>query len=66
MYRVSLLLAPVIPAINDNEIEAILEAAAEAGATQARYIFLRLPHELTELFDEWPTRPFSGSALTMS
>lgn len=50
---VSLLLAPIIPAINDSEIESILEAAAAAGASQARYIFLRLPHELTALFDEW-------------
>ncbi|MEL7185076.1 MAG: PA0069 family radical SAM protein [Pseudomonadota bacterium] len=50
---VSLLLAPIIPAINDAEIESILEAAADAGAYQARYIFLRLPHELKELFDEW-------------
>ena len=50
---VSLLLAPVIPAINDSEIEAILEAAADAGAVNARYIFLRLPHELVELFTEW-------------
>lgn len=50
---VSLLLAPVIPAINDAEIESILAAAADAGAQQARYIFLRLPHELTELFSEW-------------
>ena len=50
---VSLLLAPVIPAINDNEIEAILEAASDAGAGKARYIFLRLPHELDGLFTEW-------------
>ena len=49
----SALIAPVIPAINDNEIEAILEAVANAGADQARYIFLRLPHELVEIFSEW-------------
>lgn len=49
----SALLAPVIPAINDDEIEAILEAVANAGADQARYIFLRLPHELDEIFTEW-------------
>ncbi len=49
----SVLLAPVIPAINDDEIERILAAAAEAGADQARYIFLRLPHELKALFREW-------------
>ncbi len=49
----SVLLAPVIPAINDTEIEAILAAAAEAGADQARYIFLRLPHELVDIFSDW-------------
>ncbi len=50
---VSVLVAPIIPAINDDEIEAILDAAAGAGITQARYIFLRLPHELKSLYDEW-------------
>jgi DNA repair photolyase len=49
----SALLAPIIPAINDNEIESILEAVATAGANQARYIFLRLPHELLDIFSEW-------------
>ncbi|MDJ0710004.1 MAG: PA0069 family radical SAM protein [Woeseiaceae bacterium] len=49
----SCLVAPVIPAINDSEIETILTAAAEAGADQARYIFLRLPHELVDIFSEW-------------
>jgi len=50
---VSVLYAPVIPAINDDEIERVLEAASRAGATQAAYIFLRLPHEVKELFVEW-------------
>jgi DNA repair photolyase len=49
----SALLAPIIPSINDNEIESILEAVATAGANQARYIFLRLPHELLDIFSEW-------------
>jgi len=49
----SALLAPIIPAINDNEIESILEAVAAAGANQARYILLRLPHELLDIFSEW-------------
>ena len=49
----SVLMAPVIPAINDNEIERVIEAAAGAGATQAAYIFLRLPHEVKSLFVEW-------------
>jgi DNA repair photolyase len=50
---VSALIAPVIPAINDNEIESILAAVADAGARQAHYIFLRLPHELVEIFSAW-------------
>lgn len=50
---VSVLVAPLIPAINDNEIEAIVEASANAGAKQAHYIFLRLPHEVRDLFVEW-------------
>jgi len=50
---VSALMAPIIPAINDGEIENILEAVAAAGASQASYIFLRLPHEVKSLFVEW-------------
>ncbi|MDX1500065.1 MAG: PA0069 family radical SAM protein [Woeseiaceae bacterium] len=49
----SVLLAPVIPAINDGEIESVLDAAAAAGAGQASYILLRLPHEVKDLFAEW-------------
>lgn len=49
----SVLVAPIIPAINDHEIEEILQSAASAGARQARYIFLRLPHELKTLFADW-------------
>jgi DNA repair photolyase len=45
--------APVIPAINDHEIEAILERAAEAGAQTASWIPLRLPHEVAPLFQDW-------------
>ncbi len=50
---VSVLVAPVIPALNDHEIEAILERVAAAGAQQAHYIFLRLPLEVRDLFVEW-------------
>ena len=50
---VSVMAAPMIPFLNDAELESILEAAAEAGATGATYIFLRLPLELKELFSEW-------------
>ena len=49
----SVLLAPVIPAINDCEIEHILEQAALAGASRAAFILLRLPHEVREIFSDW-------------
>jgi len=47
--------APMIPALNDSELERILEAAAEAGATAASYVLLRLPLEIKDLFSEWLT-----------
>jgi DNA repair photolyase len=47
------LVAPVIPALNDHELEAILEAAAAAGAPWAGYVLLRLPYEIKDLFREW-------------
>ena len=50
---VGVLVAPVIPAITDHEMEAILAAATEAGATTAGYVLLRLPYELKDLFREW-------------
>jgi DNA repair photolyase len=50
---VGVMIAPVIPMINDHEIEAILEAAREAGAQSAGYVLLRLPHELKEIWREW-------------
>ncbi len=49
----AVLAAPMIPALNDCELEAILAAAAGAGARAAGYILLRLPHELKDLFAEW-------------
>ena len=45
--------APVIPALNETELEAIFEAAAGAGAIEAAYILLRLPLEVKDLFEEW-------------
>jgi len=50
---VSLLMAPIIPAVNDTEIESVLDRAADAGAMHAAWIFLRLPHELKQIFVEW-------------
>src|SRR6202167_141832 len=49
----STLVAPVIPAINDAELERILEAVAEAGVRNAGYVLLRLPLEVRDLFREW-------------
>ncbi|MBU6372320.1 MAG: PA0069 family radical SAM protein [Alphaproteobacteria bacterium] len=45
--------APLIPALNDHEIDALLEAAAAAGAVSAGYVALRLPLEIAQLFQEW-------------
>jgi DNA repair photolyase len=45
--------APIIPAINDHEIEAILKAASNAGAITATYIPVRLPYEVAPLFRDW-------------
>jgi DNA repair photolyase len=50
---VGVLLAPVIPAITDHEMEDMLAAAKEAGAGRAGYVLLRLPHEVKILFREW-------------
>ena len=45
--------APIIPAVNDSEIEAILSAARTAGASEAGYVMLRLPHEVKDVFRDW-------------
>lgn len=50
---VSLLMAPIIPVINDMEIESVIERAAECGVDHAAWILLRLPHELLEIFTAW-------------
>jgi DNA repair photolyase len=47
------MVAPVIPALNDHELETILEAAAGTGARWAGYVLLRLPYEIKDLFREW-------------
>jgi DNA repair photolyase len=49
----SVMVAPVIPALNDSEIERILEAAQVAGVKEAGYVLLRLPLEVRDLFREW-------------
>ncbi|MGE4062950.1 MAG: radical SAM protein, partial [Rhodospirillaceae bacterium] len=45
--------APAIPGLNDHEMEGVLEAARDAGATSAGYVMLRLPLEVKDLFQEW-------------
>ena len=50
---VSVLAAPMIPGLNDHEMEDILAAAKDAGAESAGYVLLRLPLEIKDLFQEW-------------
>lgn len=49
----SVSVSPVIPALNEEEIDSIVKAAAEAGARRAHALLIRLPHELAQLFPEW-------------
>jgi DNA repair photolyase len=50
---VSVLLAPIIPSINDHEIEKIIAAVKQAGAASINYLVLRLPHEVKDVFQDW-------------
>jgi DNA repair photolyase len=50
---VGVLVAPVIPAITDHQLESIVKTVAEAGALSAGYVLLRLPREVEGLFKEW-------------
>ncbi len=54
--------APIIPSINDDEIEKILTRAHAAGAREAGYVLLRLPLELRDLFTEWLVANFPDRA----
>ncbi len=58
----SVMFAPVIPALNDDEMESVLEAAAERGAKSAGYVLLRLPLEIKDLFREWLEANVPGRA----
>ncbi len=55
---VAVMVAPIIPALNDHEIERILESAHAAGAREASYVLLRLPFEVSPLFREWLLRHY--------
>lgn len=59
---VGVLAAPMIPGVNDAELEKILEASAKAGASCASAILLRLPHELGTLFEDWLHRTMPDRA----
>jgi len=59
---VTVMTAPILPAINDRELPALLEAAAEAGAVNAGYTLLRLPWQVKELFLDWVKRHFPDRA----
>ncbi len=49
----AIMTAPIVPAINDSEIERLLDAGAAAGATEAGFVMLRMPLEIKDLFREW-------------
>jgi DNA repair photolyase len=58
----TVMVAPIIPAINDSEIERILDAAANAGVSEAGYVMLRMPFEIKDLFREWLHEHFPDKA----
>ncbi|MGD9669130.1 MAG: PA0069 family radical SAM protein [Hyphomicrobiaceae bacterium] len=58
----AVMMAPIIPALNDHEIEAILKASRESGAGEAGYVLLRLPLEIKTLFREWLEEHAPGRA----
>ena len=60
--KVTAMAAPMIPFINDHELEAILKASKEAGASDARYILIRLPLEVSEMFRDWLQMHFPDRA----
>jgi DNA repair photolyase len=59
---VGVMAAPMIPGLNDAEMEKIIEAASRAGARHAGYVLLRLPHELRQMFEDWLNTHFPDRA----
>jgi DNA repair photolyase len=53
---VEVMTAPIIPGLNDSEVPAILAAARDAGARRARYVLLRLPSTVRDVFLDWLRR----------
>lgn len=56
--QVGAMVAPIIPGLNDEELERILDAVREAGASSAGYVMLRLPHEVKAVFRDWLDREY--------
>ena len=56
------MIGPIIPGLNDHEIEAILKAAYAAGAREAGYTMLRLPFEVKDIFKDWLFKEFPDRA----
>ncbi len=56
------MVAPMIPGLNDMEMERIIEASARAGAKHAAYVLLRLPYELRQIFEDWLAAHFPDRA----
>jgi DNA repair photolyase len=54
------MVAPIIPGLTEHEMPAILKAAADAGARSAGYTIVRLPMEVSSLFQDWLDRHFPG------
>ncbi|MDX3925608.1 MAG: PA0069 family radical SAM protein [Shinella sp.] len=55
---VSLMMAPIVPGLNDHEIERVLDSGKAAGASEASYVLLRLPLEVSPLFRDWLLRNY--------
>lgn len=58
----TLMIAPVIPALNDEEIETLLQRARAVGTQRAAWILLRLPHEVKDIFCDWLTQHYPDRA----
>jgi len=59
---VGVMVAPIIPGLNDSEMPSVLEAAREAGASTAGFVLLRLPFAVRPIFEDWLTRNYPDKA----
>jgi DNA repair photolyase len=59
---VGVMTAPIVPGLTDQEIPALIEAAAKAGATRAGWVMMRLPWQIKDVFLEWVRREFPERA----